>query len=328
MLLISETDIKSLIGMSDVIRVVTDAYRDYSDGLIAIPPRVTMEVREATNSCIFLIANYLSKPYYGIKQASSFPDNEKRGKETVLSDIHLYCAETGKPLAIISANHLTALKTGAASAVATEYLARREAAVLSIIGTGVQARTQLAGIQLVRPLKEVRVYDVNQRKATEFVMYVEEIRNNDYAIEIVDDSESCVNGADIVTTCTTSHVPVFSGSSIKEGTHINAVGSFTPQMQEIDSTTVVTANKIVVDSVDTAWEVAGDLIVPLHENRIEKSKIHGELGDIVSGKISGRDDKDEITIYESIGFSALDIAVAVAIFNAALRNDCGINVNW
>jgi ornithine cyclodeaminase/alanine dehydrogenase-like protein (mu-crystallin family) len=328
MLLISEADVKEALTMANVIETVMSAYGDYSEKLIEIPSRITMKVRDESDSAIFLTANYLSRPFYGIKQASSFPSNINKEKSTVLSDIHLYSADTGELLAVVSANYLTAIKTGAASAVATKFLAREGDSILAIIGTGVQARTQLAGIQKVRPLEEVRLYDLEKRKVKEFIKYIKIIRNRNYTIKIYNSADECVYGADIVTTCTTSTRPVFEGDYISEGTHINAVGSFTPYMQEIDSKTVVKTKKIIVDSRKEAWKVAGDLLVPLNEGSIARSKIFGELGDIVTGKIPGRENEKEITIYESVGFAALDIALAIAAYQKSLKLGVGTELDW
>ncbi len=323
MLLLSENDVKRALSMVDVIAAVEAAQHDYSNKLVAIPGRITLRVREKNKDVIFLVANYRSMPFYGIKQASSFPSNVEKGKETVLSDIHLYSADTGDLVALVSATWLTAMKTGAASAVATKYLCRHDASILGIIGTGVQAWCQLDGIQRIRSLEEVRLYDMDRERAEKFGQRIEKIRNRDYKIRIVKSADECVVGADIITTVTTSMRPVFTGSLVGAGTHINAVGSFTPDMQEIDSDTVVKAGKIVTDNLQETWSVAGDLLGPLKEGRIAKSRLYGEIGDIVSGKIPGRENDQEITIYESVGFAALDIAVAIRAYKNAMRSGMG-----
>lgn len=328
MLLLSENDIKNVLTMVNVIDAVETAYRDYSNKLVVVPNRITLRVRKTNNDAIFLTANYYSMPFYGIKQASSFPNNVGKGKGTVIADIHLYSADTGELLSLLSATWLTAMKTGAATAVATKFLARRDASVLAIIGTGVQAQTQLDGIQRIRPLKEVRLYDLNRERAENFGKHIEKIKNLGYRTKIANSADECIDGADIITTATTSTRPVFKGASLNEGAHVNAVGSFTPDMQEIDSDTVVKAEKIVTDNQEETWSVAGDLLVPLREGLITASKLYGEVGDIVSGKIPGRENEQEITVYESVGFAALDIAVAVAAYRKALELGIGTLINW
>jgi ornithine cyclodeaminase len=327
MLLLSEKDIKKALTMDDVIKAVEDASRAFSDKGVDVPSRITMQVKGESDAAIFLTANYRSLPFYGIKQASSFPSNIGKGVSTVFADIHLYSTETGEPVAMVSANHLTAMKTGAASAVATKFLAKEGEAVLAIIGTGVQASTQLDGIQRVRPLGEVRLYDIVRSQAQRFAETAEQIRNRDYPVIISRTADQCVSGADIVVTVTPSMTPVFSGDSVGDGTHINAVGSFTPYMQEIDTKTVLRASKIVTDNQKETWAVAGDLLVPLGEGKISRTAIYSDLGDIVAGKKPGRENDQEITIYESVGFAALDIAVAAAAYRKALEKGIGLKVD-
>ena len=311
---ISETDVKNVLTMKEAIAAVEDAQRDYSEKKIETPARVTINVRGKENSAIILPANYLSKSFYGFKQASCFSDNAKKGLDTVMSDIHLYSGETGEHLAAISATLLTALKTGAASAIATKYMANPKAGIMAIIGSGIQAQTQLRAIQNVRELTEVRVYDLFPENIDKFIKFAETIKNRDYLISASKTSDSCVDGADIIITATTSMKPVFNGKNVSAGAHINAVGSFTPDMQEIDSEIVVRADKIVTDNMDDTWKVAGDLLVPFNEGKINGSRIHGNIGDVITRRTVGRTTQKEITIYESVGFAALDIAIAIKVY--------------
>jgi ornithine cyclodeaminase len=217
------------------------------------------------------------------------------------------------------------MKTGAASAVATKFLAKQGEAVLAIIGTGVQAGTQLAGIQRVRPLREVRLYDIDRSRAQAFAERLGDVRGSRVVISAT--PGECVSGADIVVTATPSLTPVFSGESLSDGTHVNAVGSFTPYMQEIDSRSVLRASKIVTDNQEETWVVAGDLLVPLREGKITRGAVYCNLGDIVAGKKPGRENEREITIYESVGFAALDIAVAAAAYTKAVEKGLGTKVD-
>jgi ornithine cyclodeaminase len=322
MLLLSEKDVQKALTMEDVIEAVQEASRAFSDKRVEAPPRITLQVKGEGDAAIFLVAKDHSISFYGIKQASSFPSNRGKGVNTVFADIHLYSTETGEPVAIVSANHLTAMKTGAASAVATKFLAKEGETVLAIIGTGVQAETQVSGIQRVRPLKEVRLYDIDRGRAQSFAERVGDVR-----VVLSKTADECVSAADIVVTATPSLTPVFSGDSVSHGTHINAVGSFTPYMQEIDGRTVLKASKIVTDNQEDAWAVAGDLLVPLREGKITRSAVYGNLGDIVAGKKPGRENDQEITIYESVGFAALDIAVAAAAYRKAVGKGLGTKVD-
>jgi ornithine cyclodeaminase/alanine dehydrogenase-like protein (mu-crystallin family) len=326
MIFLTESEVMKAITMKEAIDVLVQAYRDYAHGLIDVPPRISIGVREQGDDAIILAANYRSIPYYGLKEASSFPSNVRKKKSTVMSNIQVYSADTGELLAVISANYLTAVKTGAASAVATRYMAREDAAVLAIIGTGIQARTQLLAIQEVRPLTEVRVYDLDGQRKKDFAAYVEDYKNRDYRVELAETSEKCVLGADIIVTATTSSTPVLQGGWLSAGTHLNCIGSFTPSMQEVDSSTVSMAHKIICDHREEVWQVAGDLLVPLQEGLITRDKLYGELGDVVAGKLAGRENRQEITLYESVGFGALDIAIAVAVYQNACKLGLGLEV--
>ncbi len=326
MLIIREDELTRVLSMEAVVETVEQAQRDYACGRITLPGRVTMDLGPTGAGCIFLPA--CRPPYYSLKQASSLPDNPGRGLSTVLSDIHLYSAETGQLLALISAGRLTALKTGAASAVATKYLARPDAEVLAVIGTGVQARTQLQAIALVRRLREVRLFDLDPRRAETFAQWARQEMGEGCRVVRLDSVSRALTGAHIVCTCTPSSRPVLRGDDLAEGCHLNAVGSFTPQMQEIDERTVLRADKIVCDRAEDTWQVAGDLLVPLEKGLIGRDALYSELGLIVDGQVPGRQDPAEITIYESVGFAALDLAVAVEAYQRALQTKVGIEVDW
>ena len=312
-IIITEDDIRRHITIDEIIFAVESSYREYFDEQIATPSRTTLAVRGGEKSCILLSSIHFLKPYYGYKQASSFPSNISQNLPTVFSVFHLHSADTGFPVAIIAANYLTALKTGSASAVATKYLAQQEADNLALIGCGFQARTQLSAILHVRKIADIRLYDAVRSNAEQFGAEIQ-IANPRINVSVHDNPESCLKNAMIVCTMTTSETPVISAEYLSSGCHINAVGSFTRNMQEIDSATVARADKIVVDESQTAWENAGDLVKPLSEGLISKSVLHAELKDIVGGSKPGRESKSEITLYESLGFAALDLSAAIYVY--------------
>jgi ornithine cyclodeaminase/alanine dehydrogenase-like protein (mu-crystallin family) len=313
--------------MEEAIPAVEEAFRDYSLGLIRVEPRVTMEVRGEANPAIILPAIHQGRQFYGLKQASSFPGNLEQGLPTVFSDIHLYSARTGRPLAVLGAVHLTAIKTGAAAAVAAKYLAPKGKVALAVIGTGVQARTQVAGMGLVRELTEIRLHDRDRARAEKLARDLER-KVGPAEVKVFDDPEECVSGAGVVAACTTSFKPVFQDRSLEPGCLVNAVGSFTPRMQEIDAETVARADKVVTDVASETWRAAGDLLAALEEGRITRDRIDAELGDIVAGKRPGRERPEELILYESVGFGALDIALAGALYLRAEEEGFGTVVEW
>lgn len=318
MITITEKDVVDNLPMERAIEVVEQAFRDTVDNLITIGVRGTLEVTTEGNSCIFLPAAHTTKNYFTLKYAASFPTCAAQGLPTVQSVIFLFSAETGEIRAMIAANVLTAIKTGAASAVATKYLANKNAPVLTIIGAGEQAKTQLAGIAQVRHLDEVRLVDIDPNRATALKQWAEKHLAPRCRIVTSSSADESTVDADIIVTCTTSNNPVLKGDYIQPGVHINAIGSFTPQMQEIDERTVLRADKIVTDTKQEVWKYAGDLIVPFEKELISKAAVSCELGDIIQKKHTGRETSAEITLYESIGFAPLDLAVAIEVYETAV----------
>jgi ornithine cyclodeaminase len=311
---ISENQVKLLLPISQAIEVVEQAFKDYSKRIIAMGNRGTLEVDSNGDSCIFLPAVHKRKKYFSMKYAASFPSCGARGLPTVQSVIWLFSAETGNVCAMIQANALTGIKTGAASAVATRYLAKKDARILTVIGAGDQAKMQLACISQVRDLKEIRLVDLDLNKCAALKNWAEKHLKSGIQIIVSSSADAAVKDADVIVTCTTSSRPVLKGDLIKPGAHINAIGSFTPQMQEIDGRTVLRSDKIVVDTVQEALNCAGDLIVPMNQGLIPRTTAILELGDIMENKIQGRTSEQEITLYESVGFAPLDLAVSIEIF--------------
>jgi len=314
MKIISENDVIDLLPIGRAIKVVERAFIDYAIGLITIGHRGTLEVNSEGNACLFLPAVHKEKKIFSLKYAASFPSCAKIGMPTVQSVIWLFSAKTGQALAMIHANTLTAIKTGAASAVATRYLSNPDASILTIIGTGEQAKTQLAAITSICQIKEVRLVDLDIKRCNALKHWAEETLLPFYVINTFSPDPKTTADADIIVTCTTSNRPVFQGANIKSGVHLNAIGAFTPNMQEIDEETVLRADKIVVDAVGETWNCSGDLVVPHRKGLISKAAISGELGDIILNRLPGREKYSEITIYESVGFAPLDLAVAIEIY--------------
>ena len=312
--IISENQVKLLLPISQAIEVVEQAFKDYSKRVLAMGNRGTLEVDSNGDSCIFLPAVHKRKKYFSMKYAASFPSCGARGLPTVQSVIWLFSAETGNVCAMIQANALTGIKTGAASAVATRYLAKKDASILTVIGAGDQAKMQLACISQVRDLKEIRLVDLDLNKCAALKNWAEKHLKSGIHIIVSSSADAAVKDADVIVTCTTSSRPVLKGDLIKPGAHINAIGSFTPQMQEIDGRTVLRSDKIVVDTVQEALNCAGDLIVPMNQGLIPRTTAILELGDIMENKIQGRTSEQEITLYESVGFAPLDLAVSIEIF--------------
>ncbi|WP_303974730.1 ornithine cyclodeaminase family protein, partial [Streptococcus merionis] len=280
--------------------------------------RIFMPIRGEENVGQWLVANSLSKPYFGSKFSSVFPENLKKELPSTISKISLYSAETGELQALIDANYLTAIKTGGSAAVATDLMARKDAAHLCIIGTGLQAYSQVLAIQEVRDLEYVFVYDIDSDRVRQFIEMISEIKNRDYQIIAATSADEAVAKSDIICTCTTSLTPVFSSKALKAGSHINAIGSFTSFMQEIDTDTVLCSEKIITEHMEGLWEAAGDILIPYDQGLFGKEKVTGSVGEVLVGQQSARENDQEITLYESVGSGVLDIGLTISLYEKIL----------
>jgi len=248
------------------------------------------------------------------KIVTIYQENTTRHKiPNVLASVILTDPETGRVQAIMEGSQITAMRTGAVSGVATKYLARAGASRIGIFGAGVQARKQLQAVCEVRRIQSALVYDTIKNSVEGFIADSAKAGMTVYA---ANSPEEVIQGSDIIVTATTSKTPVFSGRQIKPGTHINAIGAYTPEMREVDNETISTS-KIVVDSIDAALAEAGDIIIPLREGVIQRKNIWAELGEIVTGRKAGRTSDKETTFFKSLGLGIQDAAVAMVVFKKA-----------
>jgi ornithine cyclodeaminase/alanine dehydrogenase-like protein (mu-crystallin family) len=245
----------------------------------------------------------------GLKLISLCEDNPAKGLPMAQAVSIIMDAELGTPLAVLDASVLTAVRTGAASGAATDALARKEARTAAIFGCGVQGRTQLEAIAAVRPIRKIFVFDINPKAAAAFA---EEMRRK-LALDVEPaTSPEVLREADVISTATTSSVPVFSDAHLKPGVHINAIGSYKPHVREIPGETIRRA-KVFVDQKQACLEEAGDLIIPLRENLIDEGHIRAEIGEVLAGLKPGRGSEDEITVFKSVGNAVQDLAMASLI---------------
>jgi alanine dehydrogenase len=231
----------------------------------------------------------------------------------------------GEPLAILDGTAITAIRTAAASAAATDALARADAGDLALIGSGAQARTHLAAMRAVRPLRRVRVWSRSRANAERFAG--EESVNAGVAIEVAATGEEAVWGADLVCTTTASKEPVLRGAWLSHGAHVNAVGSCFATHRELDAEAVRRA-RLFTDCRESCRNEAGDFLMALAEGAVADTHLLGELGEVLLGTLPGRVSRDDITIYESLGVAVEDLAAAHAIHRSALETDTGAWLEW
>ena len=326
MRILSRADVQGALSMKDAIAIVRDAFAQLSNGQATVPLRVPVPIQKHDGVTLFMPAHLHASDALAVKIVSVHNQNPAKGLPLIHALVVVIDAATGKPLAAMEGGYLTALRTGAASGVSTDLLARRDARFAAIFGAGTQGRTQLLAVAAVRKLERVYVFDAMRDQVEKFV---EEMRGQPGVpddMRAASSSTEAAREADIICTATTSRRPVFSGSDIQPGVHISAIGAYTPEMQEIDETTLKRANKIVIDHHEGALAEAGDLIIALKNGAIKESDIYAEIGEIAAGKKPGRERDDEITYFKSVGNAVQDASVARAIYDAAIKQNLGTEV--
>ncbi len=320
-LLLSKSQVSSLLSMAESIEAVEKAFRELALGTATVPTRLSMSISEK-QGWLGVMPAYLAKAgSLTSKIVTVYQNNATRyGIPNVLAAVVLNDVETGRVEAVMEGSQITAMRTGAVSGVATKYLARSNAHRLGIFGAGVQARKQFQAIKEVREIQSVLVFDTRNEVMREFI--TEATAQGDISASAANTPEEVVQGSDIIVTATTSATPVFNGHSIGPGTHVNAIGAFTPSSREVDSETIA-SSKIVVDSLDAALAEAGDIIIPMKEGVIQRENIWAQLGEIVSGKKAGRTSQEEKTLFKAVGLGIQDAAVAAVVFKKACRLGVG-----
>lgn len=320
MRILSAADVRRALPMADAIEGMKQAFAQLSTGQAEVPLRGRVVVAPHSGTTLVMPAFLAQSNDLAVKVVSIFPKNSERREPTIYAAVLVLDAETGRPLALMEGGSLTAIRTGAGSGAATDLLARPDASVVAILGSGVQARTQLEAVCTVRNIKEVRVYSPTHENAVLFAREMRGVGPIPDTIRIMSNPETAVRGADIICAATSSSQPVFSGKDVAPGTHINGVGSYTPAMQEVDAATVKRA-LVVVDERAAAWEEAGDLIQPLQAGLITQAHIHAELGEIAAGLKPGRTSPEQITFFKSVGVAVQDaISGRIALENAIAHN--------
>jgi ornithine cyclodeaminase len=305
--------------MSDIIEADKEALSIYSSQKSNIPLRSNLNVPEFNGQCLFMNGYAAPAKALGVKIVSVYPDNINKNIPSVPATMVLVNAETGMVNSLIDGTYLTRLRTGAISGLATDILARKDSKIFALFGTGGQAVTQLEAVLTVRNIEEVRVFDISKERAEEFAKKMSDKFGKKFNVKIIaaESSDATIDNADIITTVTTSKKPVFDANKVKKNAHINGVGSYTPEMQEIPGDILVKANKIFVDTRDGAINESGDLINPIKDGLIQKEKINGELGEVINGVIKGRENDDEMTFFKTTGSAVLDLVAAQKIYEMA-----------
>lgn len=306
-----------LLNMEEIVDAVAESLKAYSEGKTNTPLRYSLPFNEDNR---YLVMPALSDELkiVGLKTVTVAPNNTKIGKNTIVGSVILSDYETGETLAVLEGSYLTKIRTGAISGVATRYLARENAKTLCVIGTGDQAQGLIEAVLAVRDIERIQFYNRTYDKAVNFAKQIEKDHEH-LNLVVCDDVETAIADADIIVTATNAQTPVFK-QRLAQGVHVNAVGSFKPDMQELPSQAIVDADKVVVEAVEAALEETGDLINPVSEGVFGRNHLYGELGHIVASKLEGRVSEDEITIFKSVGVAIVDIVVANYFYQKAIKS--------
>ena len=329
MLVLNAAEVRKALPMTEAIEAMKNAYASLSNGTAVVPLRTHLSIPNSEALSLFMPAFVASQHAnaLAVKVVSLFPDNPARGLAYIQAAVLVFDPETGRALALLEGSSLTAIRTGAASGAAIDLLARAESRILAVFGAGVQGRTQLEAACTARKIETAFIYDANPGKANSLAAEMKGKGQIPKDIRVASSAKEAVEHADLICTATTSTKPVFDDQDIKAGTHISAVGSYTPNMQEVPAETLQRA-KIFVDSRTASLEETGDLIQPLRAGLFDPSHICGELGELVLGKIAGRESNEEITYFKSVGVAVQDAMAAQVALNNARKMNLGTEVDF
>ncbi len=322
-LILNLSNVVSVLNMKDCINVVEKAFAELSNGTAYLPMRVGISPPEGV--ALYMPAYLKEMGAMACKVVSVYNNNPSKFKiPRTIGKIILQDPHSGNILAIMDGGYITAVRTGAASAVATKLLARKDnGQTVGIFGAGIQGKTQLWGMSEARTISKAYIYDVSREAAEKFATNMSEMLK----IEVnVATKPNMLTECDIICTATSSKKPLFDGYKIKAGTHINGIGSHSPTSRELDST-VVSRAKFVGDNKEVCLKEAGDIIIPINEGVISTSHFYAELGDIITGKKPGRENDEEITIFKANGLAIQDVATAKLVYDLALEKGIGTRVD-
>lgn len=327
MLILSEADLRNVLTMRDVIDAVESGFRALARGEAAIPERLHLDI-PAHNGIVLEMPAYagsserVEPDALGTKIVSVFERNAARGLPIVQAVYLLLDSETGAPLSLMEGRFITGIRTAATSAVATRFMATPGTKRLSVFGSGVQAQFHIEAMIAVADVERVMISSRSVKRARALADHVRSVHG--ICCEVVS-IEKAAATANLICTCTTSPTPLFDGRSLAAGTHINAVGAFTPSTRELDTETVRRA-RVIIDAESAAGREAGEILLPLSEGAINKAHVKGTLSDVVSDRVAGRESAIEITLFKSCGLAIEDLVTARLAYSRALAEGLGTRV--
>jgi alanine dehydrogenase len=324
-ILLSKKDVQKLLDMSSTIDILEKAFADLANDRALMPQRTPIPAPDYSGVALFMPAYLKGMGALGAKIVTVYKDNPtKHNLPTVLGTILLLDQQTGQSIAIMDGGYLTAMRTGASAGLATRLLARKNAKVHTMFGTGGMAKTHAWAVDCARTIERLNLVSLDPMdKRRQFAQELKELIKCE--IVVAEDAATACREADIVTLITSAKDPIVSGDWFKPGTHINGVGAHAPAMRELDTATVV-RSKIVCDLVDACKAEAGDFIIPAKAGEWSWDKVHGSLGDVIVKRVPGRQNDEEITLFKSVGLAIQDISTAFHVYQKA--KEAGIGVEF
>ena len=326
-LLVSHREVAALLPMGECIDAMTEAFIALARGDALLPLRQVIAL-PASRNLLAIMPGQLGagapgrhRAAVGAKVLTVFPGNDATPFDSHLGVILLFESELGQLVAIIDASSVTAIRTAAVSGVATRLLANPGAGDLAILGAGVQAMTHLEAMRCVRPLRRVRAWSRSPERCARFADTARQKLG--LTVEVAPDAEACVRGADLVCTVTASREPVLRGRWLAEGAHVNAVGAALATTRELDTEAVARA-RVFVDRRESAMAEAGDILIPMAEGAFGPDHVRGDLGDVLTGAVAGREDAGEVTLFKSLGLAIEDLAAARLVYEKGVALGTGV----
>ena len=316
-LLLSEADVERLLSVEEAVPLVENAFAQQARAAATNRPR-SRAAAGAGREVHFMDASADESGVYGFKTYTIVSG-------AVRYFVYLFSSETGQLLAVLQARRLGQVRTGAATAVATRYMAREDATVVGVLGSGYQSRTQLEAVCKVRSITQARVFSPTVANREAFATEMSDLL--DIQVIAMDGPEQVVNGADVLTVITDSVTPVFDGKWLAPGTHVVAVGGASPFVRELDETTLQRADMIAVDDLEQAQIESGELMAPASTGAVMWGRLR-ELWQIVGGEVPGRTGAADITLFKSLGMALWDIVAAKAVYEKAVASGVGTALDW
>jgi alanine dehydrogenase len=326
--ILTKSNVEELLNMEDALKYVEEAYKQLSLGNAFVPQRIS--ITDPAPGLTLVMPGIIGGEMNALatKIVSVYKKNpEKYNMPTVLAKIMVQDMNTGAIVGIMDGSLITAMRTGAATGVGVKYLAKKNSKVMGIYGAGVQAKKQVVGTYwaLNQKLEFCKVYDLNRSSSESFKDEIE--KELDLEVKIMDSGDALLEDTDILIAATTSTTPLFTGDKLLEGTHISSIGAHAPDAREIDSETIRRADLLVAGLKEACLAEAGDFIIPINEGIIKEDDIIS-IGEIIIDKKSGRSSDSQITVFKSVGISAQDVAVAKLVYDRAVKNSIGQDIDF